>query len=91
MQEPDGRLANEPRRRRSTIEPNYQAPGRRKGTREMQGITRRFDSAKTPRRFWFAERVAIVGLNIAAGIVAVLIALPLLYVIFKFWQMVLTS
>lgn len=77
-------------RLRDALKTNNQTARRVKGTRQMQGDIRRFSGAKTPGRYWFAERVWNFGVNLAAALVAILIAVPFLWVIFKFWQMTLT-
>lgn len=46
-----------------------------------------FKRDRTP-RVWFFERVWNFGANIAAALLALVIALPILYVIFQYWKMI---
>lgn len=46
---------------------------------------------QNPRRFWFFERVWNFGVNLAAAVLALIISLPILWVIIKFWQMTLRN
>lgn len=58
--------------------------------RPFAGADRERDG-KTPRGFWFFERVWNFGVNLAAAVLALIISLPILWVIFKFWQMTLRN